>query len=474
VLKDPAFIRGVRARHAASHDDGFTDGVDAFTSVTFGVFTVVLACNLQMTPGHPFAGDSMLYAAYDTNHMLMEPVRLMARQTADWLHHLLPSGAPQSTLQEIMAGGMITRHVASRLEVFSRLKLTHTRPPFMIDEVVSNGLSCGVKEEAVMVTPFATLLHLKKDRDLNQPPVLLVAPMSGHFATLLRDTVRTLLQDHDVYVTDWHNARDVHTKHGIFGLDDYTEHLIRFLTKMGPGAHLMAICQPCVASLAATAVMAQDNHPAQPRSLTLMAGPIDCRVNPTSVNTLATSKDMAWFEKNMIQTVPWTQRGAGRKVYPGFVQLSAFMGMNTERHIKAFEGLRENIANGESDKAESVKAFYEEYFAVADLPGEFYLETVGKVFQTYDLPRGELTFRGEKVEPQAIRKSALFTVEGERDDICSVGQTVAAQDLCTTIRPYLRNHHVQTGVGHYGVFSGRRWQNEIYPRVREVIHQVAL
>jgi poly(3-hydroxybutyrate) depolymerase len=417
----------------------------------------------------------MLYAAYDAQHMFMEPWRLMARQGADWLHHVLPApaeGVP--SWREMFAGGMLTRGVAATSEVFSRWRLTHARPDYGIDAVVSNGMECGVTEEAVMSTPFGTLLHFRKDRDLAQPPVLLVAPMSGHFATLLRDTVRTLLQDHDVYITDWHNARDVPLRHGEFGLDDYTDHLIRFLAKMGPGAHLMAICQPCVASLAAAAVMAQDNHPAQPRSVTLMAGPIDCRVNPTSVNELATSRDIGWFEDNMIHTVPATQKGAGRQVYPGFVQLTAFMSMNMQRHLKAFEDLAVQIRDGQHDKASSVKAFYEEYFAVADLPAEFYLQTVNKVFQTYDLPRGELTFRGEKVEPRAIRKSALFTVEGERDDICSVGQTVAAQDLCTSVRPYLRNHHVQTGVGHYGVFSGRRWQNEIYPRVREVIHQVAL
>ena len=417
----------------------------------------------------------MLYAAYDAQHTFMEPWRLMARQSADWLHHVLPApaeGVP--SWREMFAGGVLTRSLAATQEVFSRWRLTHSRPDYGITSVVSNGLECGISEEAVMSTPFGTLLHFRKDRDLAQPPVLLVAPMSGHFATLLRDTVRTLLQDHDVYITDWHNARDVPLRHGEFGLDDYTDHLIRFLAKMGPGAHLMAICQPCVASLAAAAVMAQDNHPAQPRSVTLMAGPIDCRVNPTSVNELATSRDIGWFEENMIHTVPATQKGAGRQVYPGFVQLTAFMSMNMGRHLKAFDDLAVQIRDGDHDKAASVKAFYEEYFAVADLPAEFYLQTVNKVFQTYDLPRGELTFRGEKVEPRAIRKSALFTVEGERDDICSVGQTVAAQDLCTSVRPYLRNHHVQTGVGHYGVFSGRRWQNEIYPRVREVIHQVAL
>jgi len=415
----------------------------------------------------------MLYAAYDTQQMMLEPLRLMARQGAQWIQHLMPHGPVQNTLEELLAGGVPLRRLAAAGEAFSRWRVTHARPSFQIDQVESNGLTCGITEEAVMVTPFATLLHFKKDRALGQPPVLLVAPMSGHFATLLRDTVRTLLQDHDVYITDWHNARDVHVKHGPFGLDDYTDHIIRFLTRMGPGAHLMAICQPCVSALSATSLMAQDNHPAQPRSLTLMAGPIDCRVNPTSVNELATSKDLAWFRKNLVHKVPLTQRGAGREVYPGFLQLTAFLGMNLERHLQAFATMREQIANGEGEKSAAVKAFYEEYFAVADLPAEFYLETVGKVFQTYDLARGELSWRDLKVEPRAIRKSALFTVEGERDDICSVGQTVAAQDLCPSVRPHLRTHHVQTGVGHYGVFSGRRWQNEIYPRVREVIHQTS-
>ena len=415
----------------------------------------------------------MLYAAFDSHQRLMAPFHVMAQSISDWAQHVLPPGEPTATWRDLAAGGMLTRGALAATEVFNRWRITHARPPFNIESVESNGLACGIIEEPVMSTPFGTLLHFRKDRDLEQPPVLLVAPMSGHFATLLRDTVRTLLQDHDVFITDWHNARDVPLRHGVFGLDDYTDHLIRFLDKMGPGAHLMAICQPCVASLAAASLMAQDNHPAQPRSLTLMAGPIDCRVNPTSVNDLAVSKPMSWFEKNMIHTVPWTQRGAGRKVYPGFVQLTAFMSMNMERHLGAFQTMRDQIANGEAEKTAHVKAFYEEYFAVADLPAEFYLETVGKVFQTYDLPRGALSFRDTMVEPRAIRKTALFTVEGERDDICSVGQTVAAQDLCASVRPYLRNHHVQTGVGHYGVFSGRRWQNEIYPRVREVIHQVA-
>ncbi len=416
----------------------------------------------------------MLYSTYQAQHTMLEPWRVMAQGMSDWITRVLPEGPPQSSLEELLVGSVFTRQAAAAGEVFSRLKLTHSRPPFEIPSVMSQGREYAITEDKVMSTPFGTLLRFRKEGGPEQPRVLLVAPMSGHFATLLRDTVRTLLQDHDVFITDWHNARDVPLRHGAFGLDDYTEHLIRFLDKMGPGSHMMAICQPCVAALAATSLMAQDAHPAQPRSLTLMAGPVDCRVNPTGVNELATSKPMSWFEENMIHKVPWTQRGAGRKVYPGFVQLSAFVSMNSERHNKAFEDMYAHIAAGEPEKAAHTKAFYEEYFAVADLPAEFYLETIGKVFQTYDLPRGVLTNRGTLIDPRAIRRTALFTVEGERDDICSVGQTVAAQDLCTSVRPYWRTHHVQTGVGHYGVFSGRRWQNEIYPRVRDVIYQTAV
>lgn len=415
----------------------------------------------------------MLYATYQAQHMAMDPWRQLARGMADWLHQVVPEGPAQSSVRELVAGGALARSVAAAHDVFARMSLTHARPSFGIPEALCQGRTYVIHEEPVMRTPFGTLLHFRKEGGPELPKVLLVAPMSGHFATLLRDTVKTLLQDHDVFITDWHNARDVPLKHGVFGLDDYTRHLIQFLDKLGPGAHLMAICQPCVAALAATSLMAQDAHPAQPRSLTLMAGPIDCRVNPTEVNKLATSKPMSWFEENMIHTVPWPQRGAGRKVYPGFVQLTAFMSMNRERHIKAFEDMYAHLAAGDHDKAATTQAFYEEYFAVADLPAEFYLETVGKVFQTYDLPRGVLTCGDTVVDPRAIRRTALFTVEGERDDICSVGQTVAAQDLCTAVRPYWRNHHIQTGVGHYGVFSGRRWQNEIYPRVRDVIHQTA-
>jgi polyhydroxyalkanoate depolymerase len=343
------------------------------------------------------------------------------------------------------------------------------RPPFAIDRVTVGNRELEVREEAAFSTPFGTLLHFKKDVDVVQPRVLVVAPLSGHFATLLRGTVRTMLPEHDVFITDWHNARDVNLAHGRFGFDEYIDHLVSFLEKIGPGAHLVAVCQPCVAALVAAAVMAQDGNPAQPRSMTLMAGPIDTRVNPTKVNELAVSQPIEWFERNLIATVPMRHGGAFRRVYPGFVQLVAFMSMNMDRHVKAHRELYEHLVNGEVEKAEATKMFYDEYFAVLDLAAEFYLETVQLVFQEHALPLGKLEWHGRRVEPKAIRRTMLLTVEGERDDICAVGQTVAAHDMCSGLRPYLKRHHMQAGVGHYGVFSGNRWNNQIYPIVKNVI-----
>ncbi len=399
----------------------------------------------------------MLYQAYQTQSDLLSPLRLLAQhQSAQfWLQR---------------TEGTMLRKLAAACEVISRLRLTHTGPSWGIDSVAVQGHAVPVVEEKTLSLPFGTLLHFRKPGMTGQPPVLLMAPLSGHFATLLRETVRTLLQDHDVYVSDWHNARDVALRHGPFGLDDYIDHMMQFLAAIGPGVHTVAVCQPCVAALAATALMAQDDHPAQPRSLTLMAGPVDCRINPTGVNQLATSQPIEWFERNLISHVPLPHAGYMRRVYPGFVQLSAFLSMNLERHKKSFEDLYQFLVDGDTEKADVIRVFYDEYLAVNDLPAEFYLETVEKVFQTYELAEGKLHYRGRKVEPAAIRRTALFTVEGERDDICSVGQTVAAQDLCSGIRPYLKTHHIQTGVGHYGVFSGRRWNTQIYPRLRDVIH----
>jgi poly(3-hydroxybutyrate) depolymerase len=401
----------------------------------------------------------MLYQVYQAHSDIMVPVR-------NW------AGSALAAIGRPLAGvtdNAVLRNLTAAYELIARAGLSHARPAFGIDSVTVGNREVAVHERAALTTPFGTLLHFKKDIEAAQPSVLLVAPLSGHFSTLLRGTVRTMLPEHDVYITDWHNVRDVAVMHGRFGFDEYIEHLIRFLEAIGPRAHVVAVCQPCVAALVATAVMAQDGHAAQPRSMTLMAGPIDTRVNPTKVNELAKSKSIDWFEQNLIATVPLRYPGAFRKVYPGFVQLAAFMSMNIERHLKAHRELYDNLAKGEHEKAQVTKAFYDEYFAVLDLTAEFYLETVRLVFQEHLLPAGQLEFRGERVEPRAIKRTMLLTVEGERDDICAVGQTAAAHELCSGLRPYLKRHHMQPGVGHYGVFSGNRWTSQIYPLLKNVI-----
>jgi poly(3-hydroxybutyrate) depolymerase len=397
----------------------------------------------------------MLYLAYQAYSDIMAPVQEWAKIAV----------AGTQSLSDYPAA----RNLSAAYELMARAGLTHTRPPFGIEAVTIGHREIEVREEAVAATPFSTLLHFKKDVATEQPRVLLVAPLSGHFATLLRATVRTMLPDHDVYITDWHNARDVPFTAGAFGSGEYIEHLISYLEAIGPGAHIVAVCQPCVAVLAAVALMAQAQSPAQPRSMTLMAGPIDTRVNPSRVNELAKKRPIDWFERTLTACVPLRYPGAFRRVYPGFVQLGAFMSMNIDRHAKAHRDLYDHLANGELEKAAAIKAFYDEYFAVLDLTAEFYLETVRFIFQEHALPRGQLRWRGSKVEPSAIRRTMLLTVEGERDDICSVGQTVAAHELCSKLRPYLKRHHMQAGAGHYGVFSGKRWENQVYPIVKNVI-----
>jgi poly(3-hydroxybutyrate) depolymerase len=399
----------------------------------------------------------MLYLAYHLQSDIMTPVRAWASMASG-------KGAPP-----LLSDHPAMRNLTAVYELIARAGLTHTRPPFGIDKVTVGNREVEVREEAAAKTPFGTLLHFKKDIATAQPRVLLVAPLSGHFATLLRATVRTMLPEHDVFITDWHNARDTPLTAGRFGVDEYTDHIIKFLETMGQGSHVLAVCQPCVAVLAAAAVMAQAGNPAQPRSMTLMAGPIDTRINPTKVNELAKKRTIDWFERTLTASVPLRYPGAFRRVYPGFVQLVAFMSMNLERHVKAHKELYDNLANGELEKAAVTKAFYDEYFAVLDLTAEFYLETVRLIFQEHALPLGKLEWHGQKVDPTAIRKTMLLTVEGERDDICAVGQTVAAHDLCSKLRPYLKRHHMQAGVGHFGVFSGKRWENQIYPLLKNVI-----
>ncbi|MDY0744388.1 polyhydroxyalkanoate depolymerase [Paucibacter sp. R3-3] len=401
----------------------------------------------------------MMYHAYQAHSDMSWPLRTFARLSTPLLR------------ETAQAGWRAAREAVAACGVMELARVTHARPPWRIDEVeLAGGERCPIVEEVILHTPFATLLRFaRQGPSTDLPKVLIAAPMSGHFATLLRDTARTMLRDHDVYITDWHNVRDVPLAAGRFGLDEYTQHLIDFIAALGPGANVLAVCQPCVAALAAVALMSEDKHPATPASLTLMAGPIDCRISPTTVNELAMSRPIEWFERQLISVVPWHHRGGGRRVYPGFVQLSAFMSMNKERHANAFADYYRHLVDGEFEQAEITRTFYEEYMAVSDLAADFYLETVRLVFQEHVLPKGELHIQGRRVRPEAIRRTALLTVEGERDDICAVGQTLAAQDLTPGLKPYMRRHYVQPGVGHYGVFSGRRWQQQIYPLVRDWI-----
>lgn len=403
-----------------------------------------------------------MYFAYQLQSDAIHPFRLASSGASKFLTAL--SGVDQS--------GMLQRFAAS-CELLSRFQFSHSRPSFDIPHVDVAGKRIAVTEEAALVKPFGTLLRFKKEMEASSdqalPKILVVAPLSGHFSTLLRNTVRTLLQDHDVYITDWHNARDVPLHLGNFQFEDYVDYVIQFLEFLGPGSHVLGVCQPCVQVLMAVAVMAEDGNPATPRSMTLMAGPVDTRINPTMVNELATSKPLSWFDANLISLVPLGQKGAGRRVYPGFLQLTAFMSMNMDRHNKAHDDLYAHLANGRLAEAKVIKDFYDEYFAILDLSADFYLQTVDVVFQRALLAKGEMTYRGRRVDPSVIRRTALLTVEGERDDICALGQTSVAHDLCSSIKPFMRRHHMQAGVGHYGVFSGRRWENQIYPLVRNMV-----
>ncbi len=400
----------------------------------------------------------MLYQAYQAHTDFMAPWRLMARTTTDMLQG-----------SQWADGNIFVRSMAAMCEMVARTGMSHSRPDFEITDTMIAGKRVAVTEEIEHRTPFGTLLHFKKAIAPVQPRVLLVAPLSGHFATLLRGTVRTLLPDHDVFITDWHNAQSVPLSDGHFDLDDFIDHVIEFLHVLGPGTHVIAVCQPAVPVLAAISLMAAERDPAQPSSMTLMGGPIDTRRNPTQVNDLATTRPLDWFERNVIGMVPMRYPGAFRRVYPGFMQLAGFMTMNLDRHVNAHVDLFHHLVRGDGESAEATRRFYDEYVSVMDLPAEFYLQTISRVFQEFALARGTFESRGRQVDPGAIEKTALLTVEGEKDDICAVGQTQAAHDLTTGLAASKKKQHLQLGVGHYGVFNGRRWATEIYPVVRDFI-----
>lgn len=398
----------------------------------------------------------MLYQFYQAMTDLAAPMRMMAE-----------AGLRARPMFGALAREPLANSMFAALDMVANTRLIAERPDYRIATALSGNADLPIREEVIAATPFGDLLRFAKDGPvLEQPKVLLVAPISGHFATLLRNTIEVLLRDHDVYVTDWKNARDIPLAAGAFGFDDYVDHVVHFLEEIGPPVHMVAVCQPCVPALAAVARMAEDANPACPRSLTLMGGPVDVRINPTAVNELATANSFEWFEDNLIHNVPLRYEGRGRRVYPGFLQLSAFMAMNSGRHFEQHRTLYQHLADGEEEQARSIREFYDEYFAVLDLTAEFYLETIDRVFQRALLAKGELDHRGKRVDCSRIRRTALLTVEGERDDICAVGQTAAAHDLCTGLRPHMKRHYLQAGVGHYGVFSGRRWESQIYPQVR--------
>lgn len=402
----------------------------------------------------------MLYEAYQAQRDAFAPIRMLAQTFQGVLNQPWP----------IVAHHPMMRAAAAACEMVARAGMWHERPPFGIKSVAIGGRALPVVEEVAACHPFCTLRHFRKEGVTTvQPRVLVVAPLSGHFATLLRGTIDTLLPDFDVYVTDWINARNVPMLYGQFGLDDHIALMLSYLRDLGPDLNVIAVCQPAVPVLAAAALLAADGDPAQPRSMTLMGGPIDTRVNPTAVNVLATTRPLSWFEKNVIAAVPARFPGAFRRVYPGFLQLAGFMTMNLDRHVTAHVDLFNHLVRGDGESAAATRKFYDEYMSVMDLPADYYLETVRRVFQDHALAMGTFAWRGQRIEPSAIARTALLTVEGENDDICAVGQTTAAHALLTGLAADKKARHVQAEVGHYGVFNGRRWRNEIYPTVREFI-----
>ncbi|MCH8685045.1 polyhydroxyalkanoate depolymerase [Pedomonas mirosovicensis] len=402
----------------------------------------------------------MLYEWYEFQKQALAQASALAKVGSSlWQNPLNPMAYTN-------AGNM----VAAALDVFAHSTQPYGKPKFGLHETVIDGRPVMVHEEIVLRLPFGQLKRFRRDTDRQDPKVLVVAPMSGHFATLLRGTVAEMLPDHDVTITDWRDAKCVPLSDGRFDLDDYIDYVIRFLEEIGEGAHVIAVCQPSVPVFAAVALMSEGGHPATPRSLTMMGGPIDTRQNPTAVNDLAVNRPLAWFEQNVIATVPAHHPGAGRRVYPGFLQLAGFMSMNLGDHLMSHWEMFNHLVDGDGESAEAKKKFYEEYRAVADMTAEFYLQTVEAVFQDHLLPKGELHYRGERlVDPAKIKKTALLAVEGERDDISGLGQTKAALTLATGLAKARKKYFMAEGVGHYGIFNGRTWRDRIAPVVKDWI-----
>jgi poly(3-hydroxybutyrate) depolymerase len=402
----------------------------------------------------------MLYNAYEVQRSWLAGASQLANLSSNWL---------SSTANPMSYHGM-SGIVAASLDVFAHAAAPRGKPAFGLDTVTIDGKVHAVREEVVDRMPFGQLKHfVREGAPEGQPRLLVVAPMSGHFATLLRGTVERLLPGHEVYITDWRDAKLVSLDEGSFDLEDYVDTLIRWCTKIGPGAHMLAVCQPSVPAYAATALMNAENHPATPRTLTMMGGPVDTREAPTAVNTLATERPHAWFQQNVICTVPAMHPGHGRKVYPGFLQLAGFMTMNLGSHLDSHWEMFKHLVDGDEESADATRDFYAEYRSVCDMTAEFYLQTVDVVFQRHLLPKGEMMHRGRPVDPAAITRTALLAIEGERDDISGVGQTKAALNLATRLPASDKKYHLAKGAGHYGIFNGRKWREKIAPVVERFI-----
>ncbi|RIX27350.1 polyhydroxyalkanoate depolymerase [Sphingomonas edaphi] len=405
----------------------------------------------------------MLYDAYEVQRSLLTSASKLAGLGAGWLNN------PANPFGYSSMGPL----VAAGLDVFAHASAPRGKPEFGIEQITVGKKLVSVDEDIVLRKAFGQLKRFEKEGVEGQEPLLIVAPMSGHFATLLRGTVERMLPKHDVYITDWRDAKLVPLTEGSFDLDDYVDYLIEYceliLERTGQRPHMLAVCQPSVPAYAATAVMNADKNPARPKTLAMMGGPVDTRRAPTAVNTLATERPHGWFQQNVIATVPMIYPGAGRKVYPGFLQLAGFMTMNLGNHLISHWEMFKHLVVGDDESADATRKFYDEYLSVCDMTAEFYLQTVDVVFQRHLLPKGEYEHRGKLVEPAAIRDTALLAIEGERDDISGIGQTRAALDLATKLAAGKKQYHLAKGVGHYGIFNGRKWREKIAPVVEKFI-----
>ena len=403
----------------------------------------------------------MLYQIHELQRAILEPWRLLAE---------LGAGAYASPFSPLAYVPSSNKYAAG-FELMLRVTQRYGKPQFGIETVLVGKQEVAVREEVAIDNPFCRLLHFVKPAVKNQPRVLVVAPLSGHFSTLLRDTVRTMLSDHEVFITDWKDSREIPFNQGPFHFDDYVAYVQDFVRAIGPGTHVISVCQPTVPVLAAVSLLAQQSDPCLPNTMTMMGGPIDTRKSPTKVNTFAKEHPIAWFEQNVIERVPNKYPGAMRRVYPGFLQWAGFVAMNPDRHADSHWDFYKHLVKGDGESADAHKRFYDEYNAVMDLPAEYYLDTVRMVFQEHALPMGTMKVAGELVSPEKIRKTSLFTIEGELDDISGFGQTEAAHALCTGIPEAQKQHFLAKGVGHYGIFSGRKYREMIYPLIREFIRK---